>query len=472
LLTSQKDYSPTSERARPGEGAVQRILDDVARAVIAQTPYQRVVVSLYDSPLAASPRSETRVLKYSARKLSLEDEQEISLFVTGGGIIRGEKFNTSFRLGNSYYIPGDRVPYSVVPRIPSHRRFLGYGGWRADDLLLIPVEVEGRIIGQISVDDPCDGVRPTQAALRGLEELASVAAIALREARVLETLSENHMLFRSLTENTLHGAFIVQGDRFCYVNDRGMEILGYTRQELLVMEPWWQVIHQEDRRTVLDGGGSPSIDGLFEARGVCKNGRVVWLQWTKQAIEYRGGAAILLNLMDISERVRAEKFLKEQALHDPLTGLFNRLYFDETICTELKRSQRYKRPFTVMMTDLAGFKQVNDRLGHQDGDEVLREVARVIQQQIRESDWAVRYGGDEFLIVLPETGVRVEALAQRLHTAVEEWGRSRLSDLPLQIDIGWATWNSDDNQSVPDLIRLADVKMYQAKAVRRGAGKE
>ncbi len=125
-----------------------------------------------------------------------------------------------------------------------------------------------------------------------------------------------------------------------------------------------------------------------------------------------------------------------------------------------------------MMTDLARFKQVNDRLGHQDGDKVLREVAQVIQQQIRESDWAVRYGGDEFLIVLPETGVRVEALAQRLHTTVEEWGRSRLSDLPLQIDIGWATWNSDDNQSVPDLIRLADVKMYQAKAARRGAEKE
>jgi diguanylate cyclase (GGDEF)-like protein/PAS domain S-box-containing protein len=302
-----------------------------------------------------------------------------------------------------------------------------------------------------------------------LEELASVAAIALREARVLETLSEHHMLFRSLTEKTLHGAFIVQGDRFCYVNDRGTEVLGYTRQELLVMEPWWQVIHQEDRRTALDGDGSSSIDGHFEARGVCKNGHVLYLQWTKRAIEYRGGSAILLNFMDISEQVRAEKFLKEQALHDPLTGLFNRLYFDETICTELKRSQRYKRPFTIMMTDLAGFKQVNDRLGHQDGDEVLREVAQIIQRQIRESDWAVRYGGDEFLIVLPETGIQVEALVQRLHTAVEEWGKTRLSDLPLQIDIGWATWNSDDNQSVPDLIRLADVKMYQAKAARREA---
>ena len=469
MLASQKDYSPTPECARPGEGAVQRILDDVARAVIAQTPYQRVVVSLYDSPLTVSPRSEVRVLNHSTRGLAPEDEQEIHLFVTGGGIIRGEKFNASFRLGNSYYIPGDKVPYSVVPRIPSHRRFLGHDGWRTDDLLLIPIEVEENIIGQISVDDPCDGAHPTQAALRGLEELASVAAIALREVRVLETLSEHHMLFRSLTENTIHGAFIVQGDRFCYANDRGMEILGYTRQEFLVMEPWWQVIHQEDRRTVLDEDDSLSIGRLFEARGICKDGRVVWLQWTKRAIEYRGGAAILLNLMDISERVRAEKFLKEQALHDPLTGLFNRLYFDETICTELKRSQRYKRPFTVMMTDLAGFKQVNDRLGHQDGDEVLREVAQIIQRQIRESDWAVRYGGDEFLIVLPETGVQVEALVQRLHTAVEEWGRTRLPDLPLQIDIGWATWNSDDNQSVPDLIRLADVKMYQAKAARREA---
>jgi len=119
-----------------------------------------------------------------------------------------------------------------------------------------------------------------------------------------------------------------------------------------------------------------------------------------------------------------------------------------------------------MMTDLAGFKRVNDQFGHQKGDQVLRGVAQVIQEQLRESDWAVRYGGDEFLIVLPETGTRVESLADRLRTAIAQWTATQLPEVSLCMDVGWATWTPENNMAMSQLLQLADAKMYEEKAKR------
>jgi diguanylate cyclase (GGDEF)-like protein/PAS domain S-box-containing protein len=332
-------------------------------------------------------------------------------------------------------------------------------------LLITPLLIGERSIGQISADDPQDGARPTKEKLRGLEELASVAAIALRETHSMERTSEQHKLFHFLSENTVSGLAITQAERFCYLNDHVVELLGYPREELLTLTPWWQVINREDRKIMLRNDGS-SLQGTFRVRAIRKDENIVWLELQCQPMEYQGQAAILLNLLDISDRVQTEALLKEKALRDPLTDLFNRHYFEETIQTELKRSLRYKRPLTLMMTDLAGFKRVNDQLGHQRGDQALHEVARVIQKQLRESDWAIRYGGDEFLIVLPETGARVETLAQRLHSAVEQWAADHLPEVPLGIDVGWATWTPESDLSVTQLLQQADAKMYEEKVKR------
>ncbi len=454
---------------QPGEDVLQRILDDVARAAIAQTLFRRIVVTLYDSPLVDSAGAQTHVLKYACQGLDPQDKETLRRLVARGEPVRADKYCPAYRLGRSYYIPERENRHAVLPRIRSRRRFITQNGWSSGDLLLVPVRLNGEILGQISVDDPRDGGCPTAQSLAGLEELAAVAAVALSDARSLESLSERHRLFHSLTESSVTGLAIVQDGRFCYVNDSLARMLGYPHEALLSMNPWSQVIHP-DERTAAVGQANLLSEGNFEARAVCANGDSIWMRWMKRPIDYSGQTATLFHLVDISERVRAETFLKQRALHDPLTGLYNRFYFDETICTELKRSQRYNRPFTLLMTDLAGFKAVNDRLGHQKGDEVLREIARIVQEQIRESDWAIRYGGDEFLVVLPETGRRIEPLVQRLRGAVEQWGQQHGIGLPLGIDIGWATWNPGNGQSIADLLRLADANMYEVKAAR-GDGK-
>ena len=468
LTATSADRDPlTASLAQWDERVIRQVLEGVAEAVYRGSPYRRVVVSLYERPLSPSSAATSHVVEYAARGLAPEDERELLLFLANGGLVSGEKLQPRFRVGRSYYIPAGSAPRGVFPWIPSRRRFVRLGGWQADDLLLVPLEVDGQLIGQISVDDPRDGARPTPACLRWLEEVAGIAAFALREAAHLERLTDQHKLFSFLMENVLTGLAVIQSTRFCYVNERTTEVLGYSAPELLAMEPWWQLIHPEDRAACVKDG-TALVARTVTVRGIHKDGAVLWLSLEGRPMDYRDREAVLLNLLDVSDKIETEQLLKERALRDPLTGLFNRYYFDDTIQAELSRSKRYKRPFTLMLGDVAEFKAVNDRLGHQEGDRVLRELARLVRDQLRESDWAIRYGGDEFLMVLPETGTRVEALVQRLQAAVDGWAKEQVGEIPLSIDLGWATWTPECNLSISRLLEIADARLYEAKATRRG----
>jgi len=447
-----------------GLDELQGVLDQLVQRVIGLTPFQRAVASLYAEPLAPVPHAEARVVTFSSWGLNPEEKRKLQLFVDRGGTVRGVKFSPEFRLGNSYYIPGGRVPAGLYPLIPSRRRFVAPDGWRAEDLLLVPLRVRGQIIGQLSVDDPADGARPTPIRLRGLEDLATMAALALRKAHVLEVLQERYQVFHFLAERAITGLVVVQEGRVRYANAQAARLLGYSRQELLNMTPWWQIFHPSERVRFSSEG--LLVGRQFETRALRGDGGIVWLKVQVHALDYQGKPALSVQLVDISDRVQTEALLKERAIRDPLTGLFNRYYFEETVLTELRRSQRYKRPFTILMADLAGFKQVNDRLGHQEGDRVLREVAQLIRAQVRQSDWVVRYGGDEFLVVLPETGPSVEALVQRLKRAVEDWARENLPDIPLGVDVGWATWTPEENPPITSLLQEADAHMYEGKRGR------
>jgi len=447
-----------------GLDELQGVLDQLVQRVIGLTPFQRAVASLYAEPLAPVPHAEVRVVTFSSCGLTPEEKRKLQLFVDRGGKVRGVKFSPEFRLGNSYYIPGARAPAGLYPLIPSRRRFVAPDGWRAEDLLLVPLRVRGQIIGQLSVDDPADGARPTPTRLRSLEDLATMAALALRKAHVLEVLQERYQVFHFLAERAIAGLLVVQEGRVRYANAQAARLLGYSRQELLNITPWWQIFHPSERARFSSGG--LLVGRQFETRALRGDGGIVWLKVQVHPLDYQGKPALSVQLVDISDRVQTEALLKERAIRDPLTGLFNRYYFEETVITELRRSQRYKRPFTILMADLAGFKQVNDRLGHQEGDRVLREVAQLIRAQVRQSDWVVRYGGDEFLVVLPETGPSVEALVQRLKRAVEDWARENLPDIPLGVDVGWATWTPEENPPLSSLLEEADAHMYEGKRGR------
>jgi two-component system cell cycle response regulator len=172
------------------------------------------------------------------------------------------------------------------------------------------------------------------------------------------------------------------------------------------------------------------------------------------------------------ESTRADKARFEVlALTDPLTQTHNRRALMERLTSELERARRYALHLSVLMVDLDHFKLINDSYGHVVGDEVLRGVSRVLQREARAVDVVARFGGEEFLVVLPETGEEgAVALAERIRARVEETPPVTGGEygwLRVTVSIGVATVPSPRVNSPEELIAVADEALYRAKAQGR-----
>ncbi len=164
-------------------------------------------------------------------------------------------------------------------------------------------------------------------------------------------------------------------------------------------------------------------------------------------------------------KVRAEEFHKLATL-DPLTGLHNRRLAEQRLAGEVSRSQRHGHPLTVMMFDLDGFKQINDRYGHAAGDLLLRTFADRLNKAIRVSDVAVRMGGDEFMVLLPECRPeQIQSVLDRLSSVVVDF---QGKEIPITYSAGWTGYQT--GETAEQMLERADQALYANKRAKKERG--
>ena len=166
------------------------------------------------------------------------------------------------------------------------------------------------------------------------------------------------------------------------------------------------------------------------------------------------------------ELEKANSFLKKLAVRDGLTGLFNHRYFQEDLAYTLSRAGRYKRIFSLVFLDIDHFKNYNDAHGHTQGDKLLRTLGQILKKNLRKSDLIARYGGDEFVITLPETAkAQTRTVAEKICEFVSNYRFEGRETQPLgkvTLSIGVASYPEDGTDG-SSLIQCADQALYQAK---------
>ncbi|HUL78932.1 MAG TPA: diguanylate cyclase [Vicinamibacteria bacterium] len=231
--------------------------------------------------------------------------------------------------------------------------------------------------------------------------------------------------------------------------------------------------------TPADGGeGAPGPEGL----DVCRTFPVVTGQQLVAVFALAGRAlarippeteALLAQVTNqahiVIENGRLIERLRDLSIRDGLTELYNHRFAMELLANELPRADRYASALSVLLMDIDRFKRVNDQYGHQTGDLILRAVARSVATSLRTVDTAGRYGGEEFLVILPQTGHGpARGTAERLRRAVEEARFAPAGgDIRVTVSIGIATYPAEGVHTVSDLVLAADKALYRAKEAGR-----
>lgn len=320
---------------------------------------------------------------------------------------------------------------------------------------------------------------------RGHLQEVIVSFVDISERRRAEqALKESEERYRSVIAALFEGVILTDANgAYQAANPSAERILGLTVDQLVgrtTFDPQWQVVHEDGSpfagdmhpTSVTLRTGEPCHNVIM---GVYRpDGRLIWLSINSQAVYRPSDArpyAVVTSFADISERKRAEEELRalqaqlrEEAIRDPLTGLYNRRYLEETLQRELVRAERGGHPLTILMGDIDYFKKLNDSYGHQAGDEVLQALGGLLRHHARSSDIPCRYGGEEFILVLPD--MPLETAQQRAESIRRDFADLHIafgdSQLAATLSIGVSV-HPGHGKTADELIRSADQALYEAK---------
>ncbi len=291
----------------------------------------------------------------------------------------------------------------------------------------------------------------------------------LREERdqTEKRLRRSEARYRALVGNLKYGMCRcnTKGD-FLDVNQALVTMLGYpSRAELLAVNLATGILCDPSKRAHLLGQSveSDSTDAL-EIEWKRKNGTTLRVRLSGRKVADEGHAdSYEIIVEDVTQQRKLEDHLRHQAATDPLTGLANYRHLVETVDLEINRTERTGREFALLFLDLDGLKKINDRLGHLVGSQALCRLADALCVCSRKIDTPARFGGDEFALVLPETGqVQANLVARRICHSLANDGR----EPKLSVSVGVAIYPKD-GEKVDSLLGAADAALYAMKARKR-----
>jgi diguanylate cyclase (GGDEF)-like protein/PAS domain S-box-containing protein len=304
------------------------------------------------------------------------------------------------------------------------------------------------------------------------------------QAIIVTGLTKPHeLLFRNLQESEEKLSYALQAakdgiwDRNLesdklYLSDNYYRMLGYNPGEIgITQKEFEEFLHPEDKERILQKiqecieGKTKDYNAEFRMK--TKSGKWKWILGRGNVVSRDSNGKALRFLgthVDISRRKQMEEELKRLARIDPLTGCNNRRYVLELLNRQLKLSKCAKSPLLLAFLDIDGFKAINDKFGHDEGDIVLKEVVKLFKSTLREIDIICRMGGDEFLLIFPDNSLKDASLIrERLNKNLTKLNYSLKKPYKIELNIGISSYDPNNPQSIDELIRIADERMYEEK---------
>jgi diguanylate cyclase (GGDEF)-like protein/PAS domain S-box-containing protein len=345
-------------------------------------------------------------------------------------------------------------------------------------LLFVTTAMGTQSIAQVTADGAFDYVERDH-----LAQLPMAVRRVLNEKRLRAELEEagkalrhSQSLYRALVENPAYGICRCDANgMFLDVNQAFLAMLGYeTKEELLAANRASQIVLDLGQGKPLPGNSPESVRiEPVEKEWQRKNGTILKARLSGRGVSNEQGDFVGYEIIavDITEQRALEDHLRRQALSDSLTGLANHRRLFEVLHAEICRSQRTEREFSLLLLDLDGLKEINDRFGHLAGNRALCRLAQTMTDCCRSVDTAARQGGDEFALVLPETGAAAATLVAR---RICELLTKDTEEPLLSVSVGVASYPKDA-ETVGTLLYAADMALYAmkdkpARAARAGQG--
>ncbi len=332
----------------------------------------------------------------------------------------------------------------------------------------VPLKVEDRVIGVMAVISYTNPQLYSEDEVKLLEFISSQVAIVIERKRSEEALKESQQEFASLFQSSPEAlVYLDEQGNILNLNPRFTELFGYSLEEVKGKNIDSGIIHPPDKLEEGRNLYEQSLQGhfYFETIRKKKDGTLFPVAISGSRVIVDGKLKGLIGIFqDITERKKMEEELERLAHYDVFTGCYTRAYGLILLEQQIRMAKRKNTPLLLFYLDVNDFKSINDTFGHQEGDKVLNQVVTLFQSTLREVDIICRMGGDEFLLIFPESSLQdAPLIKERIDKNLKKLNQKLAKSYSIGLSIGLSAYDPSNPLTIEELIQKADEKMYEEK---------